>query len=95
METEVVPLPEKIKAVSDFPPPTTKKQLRRFLSMVNFYRRFIPHYAEIMSLLSALVSVARHPLHLTAVQMAAMTRLKETFANAAVLAHPSPAPCFP
>ncbi len=90
METEVVPLPEKIKAVSDFPPPTTKKQLRRFLSMVNFYRRFIPHCAEIMSPLSALVSVARNPLHLTDVQLATGARLKETLANAAILAHPSP-----
>ncbi len=85
-----LPLPEKIKAVSDFPPPTTKKQLRRFLGMVNFYRRFIPHCAEIMYRLSAMVSVARNPLHLTDVQMAAVARLKKTLANAAVLAHPSP-----
>ncbi len=66
------PLPEKIKAVSDFPPPTTKKQLRRFLGMVNFYRRFIPHCAEIMSPLNALVSVAQNPLHLTDDQRAAV-----------------------
>ncbi len=85
-----LPLAETIKAVSDFPPPTTKKQLRRFLGMVNFYRRLIPHCVEIMSPLSALVSVARNPLHLTDVQMAAVARLKETSANAAVLAHPSP-----
>ncbi len=58
--------------------------------MVNFYRRFIPHCAEIMSPLSALVSVARNPLHLTDVQLAAVARLKETLANAAILAHPSP-----
>ncbi len=57
-----LPLPEKIMAVSDIPPPTTKKRLRRFLSMVNFYRSFIPHCTEIMSPLSALVSVAQNPL---------------------------------
>ncbi len=74
----------------DFPPPTTKKQLRQFLGMANFYRRFIPHCAEIMSPLSALVSVVRNPLHLTDVQMAAVARLKEMLASVAVLAHPSP-----
>ncbi len=84
------PLPEKIKAVSDFPPPTTKKQLRRFLGMVNFYRRFIPHCAEIMSPLNALVSAAQNPLHLTDDQLAAVARLKETLSNAAFLTHPSP-----
>ncbi len=85
-----LPLPEKIKAVSDFPPPTTKKQLCQFPGMVNFYRRFLPFCTEIMSPLSAVVSVARNPLHLTDVQLAAMARLKETLANAAILAHPSP-----
>ncbi len=81
--------------MSDFPPPTIKKKLRRFFGMVNFYRRFVPHCAEIMSHLSTLVSVARNPLHLTDVQMAAVARFKETLANAAVLAHPSPgAPLF-
>ena len=33
------PLAEKIKAILDFPKPDTVKQLRRFLGMVNFYRR--------------------------------------------------------
>ena len=30
------PLPEKIKAIQEFPVPTTIRQLRRFIGMINF-----------------------------------------------------------
>lgn len=34
------PLPEKVNDLRNFPQPTSKKQLRRFLGMANFYRPF-------------------------------------------------------
>lgn len=36
------PLPEKVEAIKNFPLPTTAMELKRFLAMTNFYRRFIP-----------------------------------------------------
>lgn len=39
----VLPLPERVKAVADFPLPVTVKDLRRFLALINGYKRFIPH----------------------------------------------------
>ncbi|TLM25049.1 RNA-directed DNA polymerase, partial [Acinetobacter baumannii] len=36
------PLPSKVEAIKTFPVPKTVRELRRFLGMVNFYRRFIP-----------------------------------------------------
>lgn len=36
----------KIKAVVDWPQPTTAKHIRGFLALTNFYRKFIDHYAE-------------------------------------------------
>ena len=41
------PLPENIKAIKNCPRPTCKKELQRFLGMVNYYRSFIPRMAEI------------------------------------------------
>jgi hypothetical protein len=38
--------PEKTQVISDFPKPLTIRQLRRFLQMINFYRRFIPAAAK-------------------------------------------------
>lgn len=36
-------LPEKIKALVDYKKPKLANELGRFLTMMNFYRRFIPH----------------------------------------------------
>ncbi len=42
----VRPLQAKIKTGTDFPQPRTKRQLGRFLGMINFYRRFIANCAD-------------------------------------------------
>ncbi|KYO32531.1 hypothetical protein Y1Q_0013042 [Alligator mississippiensis] len=38
----IVPLWDKIKAIRDWPPPQTKKQVRAFLCLAGYYRRFVP-----------------------------------------------------
>lgn len=48
----IKPSPEKVKAILDFKLPSTVKDLRRFLGMLNFYRRFLPHAAEHQILLN-------------------------------------------
>lgn len=42
----VKPLPEKVQIIRDYPKPKTVSELRRFLAMVNFYRRFLPNAAQ-------------------------------------------------
>ncbi|GFY54107.1 retrovirus-related Pol polyprotein from transposon 297 [Trichonephila inaurata madagascariensis] len=39
----------KIKAIKDFPSPTTKTQMRSFLGIVGYYAHYIPNYSEIAS----------------------------------------------
>ncbi|XP_047233599.1 uncharacterized mitochondrial protein AtMg00860-like [Girardinichthys multiradiatus] len=48
--------PNKIKAVEDWPIPTTRKELQRFLGFANFYRKFILNYSQTASPLTALTS---------------------------------------
>ena len=40
---------EKAKSILDWPRPTNKKEVRQILELWNFYRRFVPGYAEIVS----------------------------------------------
>ena len=45
----VAPLPQKVEAIRQIPAPTTIKELQRFLGALNYYRRFVPHAAAILS----------------------------------------------
>ena len=52
--------PAKIQAVQDWPTPTTVKQVRSFLGLAGYYRRFIDHFASIAS---PLTNLTRHENH--------------------------------
>ena len=43
---EVRPTEEKVKAVQQFPIPTTKRKVRSLIGFLNFHRRFIPGFAQ-------------------------------------------------
>lgn len=43
----VLPDPDKIKVVQNYPCPTNVDESRRFVAFVNFYRKFIPNFAEL------------------------------------------------
>lgn len=45
----IKPLAECVEAIRKFPKSTIIRALRKFLGMVNFYRRFIPHAPRIMT----------------------------------------------
>ncbi|GFY05000.1 hypothetical protein TNCV_561321 [Trichonephila clavipes] len=42
----IKPLPDKVQAVLDYKQPETVGSLRKFLGLLNFYRRFLPRAAE-------------------------------------------------
>lgn len=48
--------PEKISAISQYPTPKTKRQLRKFMGAVGWFRHFIPNMADIADPLYALLS---------------------------------------
>lgn len=85
------PLRDKVKAIHRYPQPQTAKQLRQFLDMVNFYRRFIPRAALIQAPLNDLLHgniKGGTPVHWSTEATEAFIACKESLAQAALLAHP-------
>lgn len=85
------PLPTKVQAITEFPPPKTVRELRRFLGMLNFYRRFTPAAAQHQAPLNALLTGSvkgSHPVHFSTEEFDAFERCKQDLSQAALLAHP-------
>ncbi|KAK3565620.1 hypothetical protein QTP86_012943 [Hemibagrus guttatus] len=80
----------KVAAVRDWPPPTTIKELQRFLGFVNFYRRFIRGYSSITSPLTSLLRNKPKSLAWNPAASQAFDTLKTAFTTAPLLVHPNP-----
>lgn len=85
------PLEHKVKAITDFPRPTTIRQLRRFLGLVNFHRRFVDRCAAITQPLTDMLRNNPRPSSSVPWSQsadAAFTEIKQALADAAMLVHP-------
>lgn len=51
----VKPDPKKVQCVSNFPIPTNQKELKSFLGLSGYYRRFVPNYGKISKPLTSLL----------------------------------------
>ena len=87
-----VPLPTKVKPISEFPNPINVKSLQEFLGMINFYHRFIPNAATILRpLYHALRGKTQKELIIWSQSMHnSFTSAKSALCNATMLAHPTP-----
>lgn len=57
----VKPEPERVSAVTEYTQPNTIKELRRFLALVNGYKRFLPGAAEIEKFLQEMIKKCDSP----------------------------------
>lgn len=79
--------PAKVKAVTDWPVPASRKKLQQFLGFANFYRRFIRDYSRAAEPLTRLTS-SKVPFSWTPEADRAFRGLKERFVSAPILVHP-------
>ncbi|KAK9395824.1 retrotransposon-derived protein PEG10 [Crotalus adamanteus] len=94
--------PAKVKTIIEWQPPRTRKQLQSFLGFANFYRQFIPSFAEIALPLTELLKTGKgggkprpgQPLAWTMSCQTAFENLKRLFAAEPVLKHPCPGEPF-
>ena len=81
--------PEKVRVVEEWPKPTDRKALQRFLGFAHFYRRFIRNYSTIAASLTRLTSTRVRFLW-DQVAEKAFQELKKRFTTTPILIHPDP-----
>ena len=89
----IKPLPQKVEVIENFLPSTNLKQLRRFLGMVNYYRRFIRNCADTLRLLNAVLSPSKpnkRPIDWTTETQKAFATIKFQLSASTLLSYPIP-----
>ena len=86
------PTPEKVQAIANFPKPRTVVELRRFLGLINFYRRSLQQAANLQAPLHAYLGESRkndkRETYWTQEAEEAFEKIKEDLANVTLLVHP-------
>ena len=85
----IEPLPEKLEAVRKMPPPTTPKEIRQFLGLVGYYRKFVPKFADIARPLTNLTKLDV-PYDWTTRCQEAFEFLKQMLLKEPILKYPDP-----
>ncbi len=81
--------PEKVKAVAEWPTPKCVRDVRSFLGLASYYRKFIRRFAEIASPLHALTEKSREFAWTESCQ-GAFDELKDRLQSAPILSYPNP-----
>ncbi|CAB3257647.1 unnamed protein product [Arctia plantaginis] len=83
----VKPNPEKIKAIIEFPIPKCAKDIKSFLGLVSYYRRFIPDFSKLAKPLTSLLKKDT-PFNWENKQQLAFENLQHKLTTSPVLAYP-------
>lgn len=85
---QVKPVNAKIEAIAEFPSPTNKRELRRFLGMAGYYRGFCKNFATVVASLTDLLSTERKFLWSKECE-SAFCSAKDLLCNAPILSAPN------
>ncbi|XP_026743752.1 uncharacterized protein LOC113505319 [Trichoplusia ni] len=86
-ENGLKPDPNKVKSVQEFPVPKCPKDIKSFLGLISYYRRFIPEFSKLSKPLSSLLK-KNVSFVWTNEQQLAFETLKDKLTSAPVLIYP-------
>lgn len=91
----ISPLAERVKSITEYTRPKSIRDLRRFLAMLNFYRKFLARGAMSQALLNDFLKGTtkkndNREIPWTEKTITAFNICKQELANAAILSHPVP-----
>ncbi|KAK3548164.1 hypothetical protein QTP70_004860 [Hemibagrus guttatus] len=78
----------KVQAGTNWPVPTSIKELQHFLGFANFYSRFIRKYSTVASPLTSLLKGKPRKLTWSDSAQGAFVKLKSSFTTSLILRHP-------
>ncbi len=81
------PVEAKVTAIMEFPVPTTRRELQRFLGMAGYYRSFCKNFSTVVSPLTSLLSPSK-PYEWSAESQHSFDSVKTLMCNAPVLMAP-------
>lgn len=83
--------PEKVEAMINYPSPKTATEIKRFVGLCSWYRRFIPHFSSITAPITALLKGRRKSQRIQWSEAAeeSFLRIKQALVSAPVLAAPN------
>ena len=85
----IQPLPEKLESIRNMPTPQTAKQVKQFLGLVRYCRKFGPHFADISRPLTKLTK-KNEPYNWTTECVKCFHMLKNYLQEAPILWYPDP-----
>eukprot|EP00731_Ephydatia_muelleri_P012465 Em0006g1359a len=85
--------PTKVEAICNWPTPTCKQEIQRFLGLANYYRRFIKNFSSIAKPLQRLTE-KNNMFHWNELCQSAFDELRRCLVSSPVLAYPDYSKCF-
>ena len=83
----IKPLPEKLESIKEMPPPTTPKEVKQFLGLIGYYRKFVPRFADVSRPLTNLTRLGQ-PLEWSDKCQTSFELLKEALIKEPILRFP-------
>ena len=88
-EDGFTPLPEKLESIKNMPRPKTPKEVKQFLGLIGYYRKFVPRFSDIAR---SLTNLTRHDTEFIWTEKCDKTfkHLKELLTKHLILRYPDP-----
>lgn len=82
--------PEKVSTMVNYPRPTTATEIKRFIGLCSWYRRFIKNFSSLVSPINDLLKGKKksQPISWTAAAEASFVKIKELLVSAPILCQP-------
>ena len=82
-------MPEKLACIKDMPPPKTAKEVKQFLGLIGYYRKFVPRFSDLARLLNMLTR-KDVPFEWTPICQESFELLKTSLMTEPILKYPDP-----